>query len=167
MLIIKKGLNGIAIIDPKKKFGEAGQYVSYQGNESNLFEEIALAKVASKEVRYYYKKIQTNSGENIPCQIIVTEIPPRHVQPFHTHETLHEISVVDEGSILVIDSNSLGETDTKEILKNGVILHEQDVVIEDPGIRHTVMNHTERYARFTTIQAARIPIEQFPADWKR
>lgn len=166
MVIIRQDLAFIAIIDPKKKHKEDGQYVLYKGADPDRFKIIAAAKEAKKEIRYYYKELATSNGEKIPCQIIITEIPPKHVQPFHTHLSIHEINVVNEGSVMAIDS-PISKEDDPAIFTQGIILNEGDGVTEDTGKRHTIANHTDQYAIFTTTQVARMDIEQFPADWKR
>jgi len=165
--VIRKGLMGVAVIDPQKKVDEPGQYESYKGSEIDLAKIIVAAKITGCEIRWYYKDLITLFGEVVPAKVIVTEIPPGHIQPFHTHDNVHEITVVDEGSIMAVDSNDLKEEDRARLLEIGVILNQGDMVIEDPNVRHTVLNHTRDYATMTTVQVARIPIEKFSADWNR
>ena len=167
MLIIKKNLLSIAVIDPLKKVGEPGQYVKYSGKETDFAKIILIARFAKKEIRYYYNDLITNGGEAIPAKVIITEVPPGHIQPFHTHDKVYELTVINEGKLTVIDSQALQENDIEEIMRQGESIEKGDMIIEDPGIRHTVMNQTDTYVVMTTIQVARIPFEQFSADWKR
>lgn len=156
----------IAIIDPSKKVGEKGQYVPYSGKETNLISQILAARLTGKEIRYYYQDLVTTNGEVIPMKMIITEMPPGHVQPFHAHENVHEVTVINKGKMIAIESETLQEDNLEEI-KKGELLKEGDMVIEDPKVRHTHMNPSNEYTVTTTIQAARVPFEQFSADWQR
>ena len=167
MQILKKGHSGVAVIDPKKRAGEPGQYMKYVADDPDLALVLSAARSAGCEIRYYFSDVKTIAGEVIPLKIVVTEIPPGHVQPFHTHETGHEVSVVSEGTITEIESNVLGETDVATLKKVGTKLSAGDTVVEEPGKRHTVANFTRRYAKFTTTQSARMVREKFASDWKR
>jgi len=166
MKIIRKGLE-VAIINPKKKIGEPGQYQSFKSGGTETAKAVAAAKMTGCEIRSYYKDLITLNGEVVPAKVIVTEIPPGHIQPFHTHDNVHEITVVDEGSIMAVDSNDLKEEDRAKLLEIGTVLEQGDMVIEDPNVRHTVLNHTGHYATLTTVQVSRIKVEEFSADWKR
>jgi quercetin dioxygenase-like cupin family protein len=164
MKIYKIGSEGIAIIDPHKKMGEKGQYNFFK--EDQISEEIiSQARKDGLEIRYYNRNIKTVNGEMVPIKIIVTEIPPGHVQPFHTHQKIHEATTVIEGSITVIDSNEIKTEDKKRIENEGVVLNKWETVVEDPEIRHTVANLSQKYATMYTIQSARIPFEEFKEDW--
>lgn len=169
MVIVPKGsLGGIAIIDPTKKQGETGQYVALKGSQAELAEAVAVARVLNKEIRYYFKDVASANGEKLPAKIVITEIPPGHVQPFHAHDTVHEVSTVDEGEIVAIESDTLEESEVNFIREQGTALREGDMMVADPGKKHTIANLSKAYARFTTIQVARdIPYEQFSADWRR
>jgi len=164
----QQGKAKIAVIDPAKAFGEAGQYVTNEGDISDLQELALLAKGVGKEIRWYFRNLDTADGEMVATQVIVTEIPPGHVQPFHTHETLHEATLVLVGSICAIDSDKLHEHDDEQGLKAaGVTLGPMQMVIEGPGTRHTIMNVGQEYALLVTTQTARIPLTEFPHDWHR
>ncbi|MBU1202545.1 cupin domain-containing protein [Patescibacteria group bacterium] len=168
MLIIRQGLQGIAVLDHSKELGQPGQYSSYKGDElEDLASIVAAAKTNGFEIRYYYKDLHTSASEIIPTKIIITDIPPMTVQKFHSHQAVHELSVVTDGEIVVIDSDVLNEADVEAIRSQGVALRVNDMVIEDPGVRHSVANLTDSYATFTTVQTARIPFERFEADWVR
>lgn len=168
MMIVRKGLLEVAIIDPEKKVGEDGQRLIFRSGNPELEKVVITAKIKGREIRYYYKDLTTMNGEVLPCKIVVTEIPGGHVQPFHSHEKIHECSIVNEGSIIVIDDDGLLEDDKDRIRQKGIVLNAGDMVIEDPNIRHTIMNHTDVYARFTTTQVARgMLFEKFEGDWKR
>ena len=164
MNILKAGYDGVSIIDPRKKMGEEGQCIKLKVDNPDFLEVVMRARIDGNEIRWYYRKIVTSNGTQAPVKVIITEIPPGHIQPWHTHENIHEISRVDEGQIWVIDAP---ETFSREeIVKRGIALSEGDMVVEDPGTRHTIANSSVKPALFTTIQVANIPIEQFNVDWK-
>ena len=158
----------IAVIDPKKVYGEEGQYTQYKGTLTELqkYADEAIAKLM--EVRWYYKQLSTRDDEAIASQVIITMIPPGHVQPFHTHYMLHEMTLVEEGQIVAVDSETLTEKDSvSDLVAAGVHIKVNQMVIEGPGTRHTICNNGSSYARLVTIQTARIGIEEFPQDWSR
>lgn len=163
----------VAIIDPVKKFGEAEQYVSIKWGVEGLDEVITAAIQAKKEIRYYYKGLEAENNEAVASQVIVTEIPPHHVQPFHSHKTLHEMTIVEKGTILAVDHESMEESELQQLLSQGRVLNvgrlvsAGSMVIEGPGTRHTIVNPTKEYGRLYTIQTARMSLDKFPADWHR
>lgn len=166
-MVVLKAIQGIAVIDPRKMFGEPGQYRKYTGTLEEMATVIAKARLEECELRYYFKDLKTSDGEVVPSQVIITEVPPRHIQPFHTHEKLHELTLVKSGSIIAIDSPDLTEKDAEKIESQGALLKEGEMVLEDPMVRHSIMNPNRHYAMILTVQTARIPLEQFPADWQR
>lgn len=161
----------IAIIDPRKNYGEPGQYTKHTGNFVEIARLAEEAKCVGMEVRWYYQGIKTADSEAVGSQTIITWIPPGHVQPFHTHHQIHEYTVVMEGVIVAIDSPVLTERDCRvmsvdELLTVGArFVHQGHMVVEGPGTRHTVMNKSEAPALLVTIQTARMPIDSFPGDW--
>lgn len=157
----------IAIINPALPFGAPGQYTSFAGDYGDMEKQVQAAIIDGNEVRLYHKDLATPTGENIAAQVIVTHIPPGHVQPFHTHHTLHEMTFVLDGSILAIDSDTLNDADAEEIRKHGSLVSKGRLVIEEPGVRHTIMNPNTCYAVLYTVQSARIPLDEFPKDWVR
>ena len=165
----ERGKTKIAIINPAKKFGDAGQYITQEGSIKDMEMLAVEARRTKKEIRWYYRDLVTAADETVASQIIVTEIPPKHVQPFHTHHTLHEVTLVISGQIAAIDSKFLSENVRFETLKEnaGAILGPMQMVVEGPGTRHTIMNVGEEYALLVTTQTARIPLEEFPHDWHR
>ncbi|MBI2624119.1 cupin domain-containing protein [Candidatus Parcubacteria bacterium] len=172
MRVIRRGMEEIAVIDPRKKYGESGQYVSYDCTKDpklNIVAILAAARAERMEIRYYYRKMTSMAGESVPVKVIITEIPPGHVQPFHTHLLIHEVTHVDEGELIAIESADLTEEDWALIVTQGEVLNPGDTVLEEPGVRHTVMNRDpERYCLITTVQADRtISPEQFKSDWIR
>lgn len=172
MRVIRNGLESIAVIDPRKKYREPGQYTGYDLTKNpkvNVVAVIAAARATRMEIRYYYRQMATAGGESVPAKFIITEIPPGHVQPFHTHLDVHEFTRVDEGELVAIDSADLTEEDWALIVTQGEILNPGDIVVEDPGVRHTVMNRDpERYCVITTVQVGRVlQPEQFKPDWVR
>jgi quercetin dioxygenase-like cupin family protein len=170
MKVIKSNgqLTKLAIIDPRLAQGEPGQYVSMEDTQAKLAVAAALARLEGKEIRWYYKDLQTSADEKLAMQIIVTEVPPGHVQPFHAHHVLHEATTVESGCVLAIDSDTLTEVDKDEIRAQGTLLVAGDMVIEDPDVRHTIMNpDTGTYCIMITVQTPRIPMAEFPHDWVR
>ena len=172
MRVIRKGLESIAVIDPRKKYQEPGQYTGYdliKDSKVNVVAVIAAARATRMEIRYYYRQMVTVGGESVPAKLIITEIPPGHVQPYHTHLDVHEFTRVDSGELIAIDSADLTEEDWALIVALGEVLNPGDIVVEDPGVRHTVMNRDpERYCVITTVQVGRVlQPEQFKSDWIR
>lgn len=158
----------IAIINPKKAYGDDGQYVSCEGSTEEMIRQAANARAEGCEIRWYYKGLETQNGEAIASQIIVTEIPSGHTQPFHTHHTLHEMTLVLAGQIVAIDSDTLTEQSSRdELARTGKLIGIMEMVIEGPGTRHTIANFGDTYAQLVTVQSARIPLEEFPQDWHR
>jgi quercetin dioxygenase-like cupin family protein len=170
MHVIKSSgqLTKMAIIDPKLAQGQPGQYVSMEDTQTKLAVAAALARLEGKEIRWYYKDLKTSGDEKVAMQVIVTEVPPGHVQPFHAHHVLHETTTVESGCVLAIDSDTLTEADKDEIRAQGTLLVAGDMVIEDPDVRHTIMNpDTGTYCIMITVQTPRIPMAEFPHDWVR
>lgn len=158
----------IAIIDPAKKYGEEGQYVTYEGSLEELEDVAEKARWTRKEVRWYYRDLRDDSDDPVASQVIVTEIPPGHIQPFHTHRTLHEVTIVMHGEIRAVDSDHLEEgSPARELFDAGRVIKERCMVVEGPGTRHTIYNTSQNYATMVTIQTARIPLDEFPHDWER
>jgi quercetin dioxygenase-like cupin family protein len=162
--ILKAGYEGVAIIDSKKKAGEEGQFVSIAKDNPDLLTIVMAARMDGKEIRWYYRNLVTYQGKKVPARMIITEIPSGHIQPWHTHESIHELSVVYEGQIVNVEAPETMDLD--EIAKRGTILNKGDMVIEDPGVRHTIANPFPSRAVFSTVQVANIPIDQFNIDWK-
>ncbi len=169
MIIIKGDLLEVAVIDFSKKYGEPGQYIKHSGQDKgiDLIKVISVARLAGKEIRYYYQDLTTSNGEKIPAKVIITETPPGFVQPFHVHDKIHEITRIDQGELFVIESEILKESDLEEIKKQGQTLEVGDMVIEDPGVRHTHLNISDKWTVTTTVQTAKKEFEDFAGDWKR
>jgi len=166
----------IAIIDPRKKRGEEGQYVQHKGALHELYALAEQARREGKEIRWYYRDLQTEGEEGgverIASHFIITEVPPRHVQPFHTHYELHEITLVLKGQVVSVNSDTLSEDDLKATIADGRIwqlgepIGRFQTLTEKPGTRHTVANPSStEWAHIITVQTARKPIEEFSIDW--
>jgi uncharacterized cupin superfamily protein len=72
------------------------------GSETNqdftIKTEDAPARVVENdEKRTYY--LFREKDPNYPLELIVTEVPPGHTQPYHAHSTIDEITVVLSGEI--------------------------------------------------------------------
>lgn len=158
----------VAIIDPALRHGEPGQYVAIEETGAELLVAVARARFEEKEIRYYYKELDTEHGEKVMSQIIITEMPPGHVQPFHTHHTLHEIIYVQSGCVVAVETDDLSESDSDKIREQGTLMYPGAMMINEPGGRHTMMNpDVGSWAVTVCVQTARIPLDAFPADWVR
>ena len=166
MKITHPGFSKAAIIDTTKKYGEKGQYNLFSSSAKGLQNILANAKKKHLEIRHDYDLIKV-MGKKLPFRFIITDIPPGHVQPFHKHKALHELTIVLAGEIFYIESNKLSEeTSTKsEIKKSGIKLTEGDLVIDDKIKRHTIANFSKTYARMITIQSAKKGGTNLITDW--
>lgn len=61
-------------------------------------EEAPTRVVEADEQRHYY--LFREKDPNFPLELIITEVPPGHTQPFHSHETIDEITVVLHGEAM-------------------------------------------------------------------
>ena len=170
MLVIRKGFAGLAFIDPSKKHSEPGQFISFSAEQLTGNVNALIAEYVSKgfEIRVYYKEIKTKEGISVPVRVIITYMPPGHVQSFHCHDVLHEVITVDQGEIIAVEDPDLQESNLHGIRLHGEILREGDMVVQSTGVRHTIANLTDLWARTTCVQVG-IPSEKkFNAvDWKR
>lgn len=166
MKVTHPGFSKAAVIDTAKKYGEKGQYQLFSASGKGLGNILNNARKKNFEIRHDYDLIKV-MGKKLPFRFIITDIPPRHVQPFHTHKALHELTIVLSGEIFYIESDRLSEkTSVKsEIKKNGVKLTEGDLVIDDKIKRHTVANFSRKYARMITIQSAKKEGANLLTDW--
>lgn len=165
----------VAIIDPNKKRGQDGQYVSYEGERlGDVMPALANYVANGFEVRLYYYPPTTDDGESIPLKVIVTTIPPGHIQPFHTHIKIHEVSIVNKGLIAFIDDPNLMDTsdgasrdldkDRQTIMEKATYVRECGCITTTPGTRHTVANFTNEPAEFITLQTIRTDLV-LETDW--
>ncbi|MBT6691656.1 cupin domain-containing protein [Candidatus Parcubacteria bacterium] len=166
-MLILPDAQKVAIIDPRKKMGEEGQYTTHTGSQEALETVIGDAREAGMELRYYYTDMSDGNGENVPIKVIVTEIPPYHVQPFHTHSNVHEVSTVLFGEVVAVDSDTLVEANHQEIEEVGTVVKRGGSIIADRGVRHTVANFSDSVAVFITQNVLPLPKgEDFEPDWK-
>ncbi len=168
MKISQPGFVKVAIINPKKEYGEKDQYRSFPASFKNLSGVLNLAKKNFFEIRHDYYDIKADK-ERLPYRVIITEIPPGHVQPFHLHKNLHEMTIVTEGEIFYIESESFSESEKNKLVfkKKGKKMKTGDLVVDDKGKRHTVANFSKKYAKMITIQSARKNVDIVSADWIR
>src|SRR3990167_10817466 len=109
MKITQPGFSKAAVIDTTKKYGDKDQYSLFSASKKDLKNDLKQAKKNKYEVRYDYDLIKA-AGKKLPFRFIITDIPPGHTQPFHTHKNLHELTIVLEGTVFYIESNELSET---------------------------------------------------------
>ena len=168
MKITHPGFSAAAVIDTAKKYGERGQYRLLPVPKKNLKTELARAKKNKFEVRYDYDLIKAASRK-LPFRFIITDIPPGHVQPFHQHRNLHEVTIVLDGRVSYIESDTLSETAShkNELKKKGAELVAGDIVVDDTIRRHTIANFSRAYARMITIQSAKKRGADLVHDWAR
>jgi quercetin dioxygenase-like cupin family protein len=133
-----------------------------KGDDPGLERAVEQARIEGKEIRWYYRNLVTSDGKEVPARVIVTEIPSGHIQPWHLHESIHELSLVEQGQIINVDEPET--QDRSEILKRGKFLGQGDMVVETPKVRHTIANFSEKFATFVTIQVANVG--PFKIDWK-
>lgn len=158
------GFSKVAFIDPKKKFGEEGQYVACYPKNKKMTRLIASARKKGMEIRYDYSLL----GDRTPYRFIITEIPPGHVQPFHSHKNLCEMTIVLSGEIFYIESKVLTESSSRSLLKKeGKKLVTEGRVVDTSWKRHTVANFSKKYAKMITIQSDNTERVSFVADWVR
>ena len=166
MKITRPGFSKVAVIDTAKKYGDKGQYRLLSSSRKGLKRELTKAKKSKFEVRYDYDLMKAG-GKKLPFRFIITDIPPGHIQPFHKHKNLHELTIVLEGDILYIESDKLSESQSSrnKIKKTGMRLSVGDLVIDDKIKRHTVANFSKSYARMITIQSAKKKGANLIRDW--
>jgi quercetin dioxygenase-like cupin family protein len=167
MQILRKEVFAVAIIDPSRKIGEAGQYKRYHGDEPDIVAIIRAAQAAGSEIRRYIENIPSDIGGVIPLKYVITDIPPGHVQPFHRHEAVDEINLVESGEVCFIESETLIETELEALSKVGTVLHAGDVVVTESGKRHTVANLSAEYAHIIGTISAKSATPEFKPDWVR
>ncbi|MBI4068103.1 cupin domain-containing protein [Candidatus Kaiserbacteria bacterium] len=166
MKILKKEMLAVAVIDPAKKPGETGQYVRYKGNHLGLDAMLARARAEHFEIRRYVENMGSNGG-TIPLKYVITEVPPGHVQPFHSHENVDEINLVRQGEMYFVESETLSENDREGIRAAGTLLREGDAVVSARGKRHTVANLSDTYTHLIGTLSAASSAPSFEPDWKR
>ena len=92
MEIIKEKFLEISIVDPVD--GSRIKLNPDELTESEIVTKLHKEKSLKKEIRKYYLP-------NKNFELIVTEIPPGHIQSYHSHHILYEATLVLEGKILV------------------------------------------------------------------
>ncbi len=157
----------LAVLDHSKKEGEAGQYGAFGPEHADAFETIIDdARIKGWEIRWYWINITTKGNrERVPFKIIRTEIPPNTIQKLHHHETVHEVSVIEDGELWFYDHEGDEEFKFDNIIQNGYAVRAGEMVIEEPGIPHTVANFSGKRATFITYQVIRTD-EEFVEDRK-
>jgi quercetin dioxygenase-like cupin family protein len=89
----------------------------------------------------------TYQGEQL--RIVLTRLPPFHLQKIHRHELLFDATYVITGDVAVIEERESG--------RERVILCSGDFVILDPGPFHTLENASGEEALLLTIKSVRRP----------
>ena len=136
MEILRRRSINVAIIE---RSGERTILKPTRVEQASIEEFIKEAMDRSAEIRWYY----------IPCsslEIIRTALPPKYEQPWHSHKSIHEATLVLEGHVLVL---SMKDETIKE-----VDLAPGDLVVLDtnPEIYHTMKNTTKKYATTMTLK---------------
>lgn len=167
MHILRKEILEVAVIDPRKALGEEGQYARYPGGHPDLEAILDQARTAGMEIRRYVENIAAPTGGVIPLKYVITEVPPGHVQPFHSHTNVDEINLVNAGEVYFIESETLSESDTDAIREQGTLLRSGDVIISEPEKRHTVANLSDTYAYLIGTISAKDSVAMFRPDWIR
>lgn len=166
MKITSPGFVSFAIIDTSKKVHEDGQYKKFFVSETSDFHSvIESARQKNFEIRYHYMNVKNNEGGFVPFKMIVTEIPPGHIQPFHVHKNCYEITVVQHGEVSYIEDEFLGNEDVQDIKRISKILREGDMVFDDNSKRHTVANFSDVYVKVLTMQTPKPYTQDFAPDW--
>jgi hypothetical protein len=77
--------------------------------ESNIGLSYATKKTdrLSQEIRQYL--IFHEDDPNFPLEVILTEVPPYHDQPFHRHQTINEITIVLQGEAVGVTKEENGQ----------------------------------------------------------
>ncbi len=167
MQLYKRNAQDIAIIDPTLQYGDVGQYVKFAGTDPKREEYLRDAKERKCEIRYYCAALKTARGEDVPFRVLFAEVPPGHIQPFHTHEKIHEVLVVCSGEITSVVHPSLTEKDVAGIRKHGQLVTEGSVAVSEPGDRHTIANLGDEYASILFVQSPRGQSTAITPDWIR
>jgi quercetin dioxygenase-like cupin family protein len=167
MQILQKESLEVALIDPKKKIGEEGQYVRYRGDHPGLEEILAHARASNLEIRRYVENIAAENGGVIPLKYVITEVPPGHVQPFHSHTNVDEINLINSGEVYFIESETLTEQDVGSIREQGTLLRAGDVIVSSSDKRHTVANLSGSYVLLIGTISAKESAAEFKPDWRR
>lgn len=167
MQILQKETLEVAIIDPRKELGEEGQYVRYKGNHPHLGQILDDARARGLEIRRYVENIAGRGGGIVPLKYVLTEVPPMHVQPFHSHTNVDEINLVNAGEVYFIESETLSERDVEQIREHGTLLRAGDAVVSEAEKRHTVANLSSAYAFLIGTISAKDSVSEFRPDWKR
>ena len=75
-------------------------------------QEAPTRVVEAGEKRQYY--LFREKDPDYPLELIITEVPPGHTQPFHAHETIDEITVVLHGEVVGITKDTKDSPSTDE-----------------------------------------------------
>jgi quercetin dioxygenase-like cupin family protein len=97
------------------------------------------------ELRDYY--------DSTHFRIVVTHLPPGHVQNEHRHERLYDITWVIDGEIEISERTTDGPS--------SAVLHAGDLAVCEPGPLHNVANRSAMPATTLTLKIVR------PADLSR
>ncbi|MCR4276212.1 MAG: cupin domain-containing protein [Candidatus Parcubacteria bacterium] len=167
MHIFRKEALEAAVIDPQKRVDEEGQYIRYRGDYPNLERILTQARADNMEIRRYVENIVAEDGGVIPLKYVITEVPPGHVQPFHSHTNVDEINLISAGEVYFIESETLTEQDVGSIREQGTLLRSGDAVVSSSDKRHTVANLSGAYALLIGTISAKESAAEFKPDWRR
>jgi len=113
------------------------------------------------------ENIAAENGGVIPLKYVITEVPPGHVQPFHSHTNVDEINLINSGEVYFIESETLTEQDVGSIREQGTLLRAGDVIVSSSDKRHTVANLSGSYVLLIGTISAKESAAEFKPDWRR
>ena len=110
--------------------------------------ESAPHRTRGGETRHYF--------DSAHSRLVITRMPPAHVQNEHRHEVLYDVTWVIEGEVEVFERE--GDEVASAILSKG------DVVFCAPGRFHNIANRSGRPAMLMTLKFPR-PDNMTPAQF--
>ena len=139
----------------------------YSGGNPKIEEILKNARNKKFEIRSYVGNIASEDGGAVPLKYVITEVPPMHVQPFHSHTSVDEINLISKGEVYFIESDTLTEKDKGSIKEQGTLIRAGDAVVSKSGVRHTVANLSPEYALIIGTISAKNSVPEFKPDWRR
>lgn len=79
-------------------------------------------------------------------KVVITDIPPGHIQNLHHHDVLYDVAYVLSGEVVAV--GGVGAEATEVVLSTG------DLVEFEPSVPHTFRNDSASMARMLTLKIA-------------